>query len=77
MATTTKIIALLFLQPRHQMEMGGQRHAPAGLLRERHDKYCTGGRVDLVAGTDGCGKRAGWILKNICYIFNDYRYMLY
>ena len=37
--------------------VGGQRHAPAALLRgKRHGAHCTGGWVGLRTGLDKCGK---------------------
>jgi len=36
--------------------VGGQRHVPSALPRERPVTYCVGGWVGLVAGLDGCGK---------------------
>jgi len=38
------------------MGVGGQRHAPAALPRERPGTRCTGGWVGPRAGLDGCGK---------------------
>jgi hypothetical protein len=37
------------------MGMGGQRHAPAALPRERPGTHCMGGWVGPRAGVDGCG----------------------
>jgi hypothetical protein len=37
-------------------EVGGQRHAPAALPRERPGTHCIGGWVGPTAGVDGCGK---------------------
>jgi len=36
--------------------VGGQRHAPTALPRERPGTHCIGGWVDPRAGQDGCGK---------------------
>ena len=36
--------------------VGGQRHAPAALLRERPSTHCTGGWVGPRAGLERCGK---------------------
>jgi hypothetical protein len=36
------------------MGMGGQRHAPADLPRERPGTHCIGGRLGPRAGLDGC-----------------------
>ena len=53
----SRCIALLFLQPRRQMGMGGQRHAPAALPPgKRPGTHCIGGWVGPRAGLDGCGK---------------------
>jgi len=50
-----KGIALLFLQPRRWMGMGGQRHTPAALPPGKRPGTChTGGRVDARASLDGC-----------------------
>jgi len=38
------------------MWVGGQRHAPAVLPRERPAPHCTGGWVGPSAPLDGCGK---------------------
>ena len=38
------------------MGVGGQRHAPAALTRERLGTNCIGGWVGPRAGLDGCGK---------------------
>jgi hypothetical protein len=38
------------------MVVGGQRHAPAALPRERPGPHCIGGWVGPTAGLDGCGK---------------------
>ena len=38
-------ITLFFLQPRRMMGVGGQRHAPAALPRERPGTHCKGGWV--------------------------------
>jgi hypothetical protein len=38
------------------MGVGGQRHAPAALTRERTGTHCIGGWVTPRAGLDGCGK---------------------
>ena len=38
------------------MGVGGQRHAPAALLRERPGSYRIGGWVGPRAGLDGCEK---------------------
>ena len=38
------------------MVVGGQRHAPAALPRERPGTQCIGGWVSPRAGLDGCGK---------------------
>ena len=38
------------------MVVGGQRHAPAALPRERPGTHCTGAWVGLTAGLDRCGK---------------------
>jgi len=38
------------------MEVGGQRHDPAVLPRERPGIHCVGGWVGTTAGQDGCGK---------------------
>jgi hypothetical protein len=38
------------------MEVGGQRHAPAALPRERSGTHCIGSWVGPRAGLDGCGK---------------------
>ena len=55
--TVSRCIALLFLQPRRYIRVGGQRHAPAALPpRERPGTHCTGGWVGPRAGWDGCGK---------------------
>ena len=48
--------AVLLPQPRRQMEVGGQRHAPTVLpSRKRPGTHCTGGWVGIRAGLDGCG----------------------
>jgi hypothetical protein len=50
-------IALFFLQPRHQMEVGGQRHAPDALSpAKKQGTHCTGGWVGPRTGLDWCGK---------------------
>jgi hypothetical protein len=36
--------------------VGGQRHAPAALPRERPGTHCTGGWVGPRVGPDRCGK---------------------
>ena len=38
------------------MGVGGQRHAPAALPRERSGTHCIRGWVGPRAGLDGCGK---------------------
>jgi hypothetical protein len=38
------------------MVVGGQRHAPAALPRERLGTQCMGGWVSPRAGLDGCEK---------------------
>ena len=38
------------------MGVGGQRHAPAALTRERPGIHYIGGWVGLRAGLNGCGK---------------------
>ena len=38
------------------MGMGGQRHAPAALPRERPSTHYVGGWVGPTAGLDRCGK---------------------
>jgi len=38
------------------MGLGGQRHAPAALPRERPDTHCVEGWVGHRAGLDECGK---------------------
>jgi len=55
-------IALLFLQPRHKMGVGGQRHAPATLpSRKGTVTHHTEGWVSPRASLDGCGKsRSLW-----------------
>jgi len=38
------------------MEVGGQRHVPADLIRENPGIHCIGGWMGPRAGLDGCGK---------------------
>ena len=46
--------SLLFLQLRHYMPMGGQRHTPAALhLRKRPGTHFLGSWVGSLAGLDG------------------------
>jgi hypothetical protein len=55
----SRVIALLFLQPRRSMGVGGQRHAPAALPPgKKPGTQCTGVWVGLRASLDGCGKLA-------------------
>jgi len=50
-----KGMRLLFLSPRCYMEVGGQRHASAGLPPgKRSGTHCIGGWVGPRAGLDGC-----------------------
>ena len=52
----SRCIALLFLQPRRKMGVGGQRHAPTALPPgKRPHTHCIGGWVGPRAGLDGCG----------------------
>ena len=48
--------ALLFLQPRREMGVGGQRHAPAALPPGKIRYPLYRGWVGHRAGLDGCGK---------------------
>ena len=53
----SRCIALVFLQPRCQKGMGGERHTPAALPpAKRPGTHCIGGWVSPRAGLDGCGK---------------------
>ena len=55
----SRVIALLFLQPRHQMGMGDQSHAPTALHpRKIPGAHCTGSWVSSSVILDGCGKMA-------------------
>jgi hypothetical protein len=53
----SRVIALLFLQPRLKMLVGGQPHAPATLpTGKRPGTHCTGDWVGPRAGLVVCGK---------------------
>ena len=50
----SRCIALIFLQPRHWIGEGGQRHVPASLLQgKRPGTHCIGGCVGPRAGLEG------------------------
>ena len=53
----SRCIALLFLQPRRQMRVGGQRHAPSALPPgKRRGTHCIGSWMCPRTGMDVCGK---------------------
>jgi len=55
--TGNKVIAILFLQPRCYVGLGGQRHAPAALPPgKKLGTDCTGFRVGHTEGLDRCEK---------------------